>query len=96
MESAISKGKETLESAPKITEAPDFLAIMPLLKAEYEYSMHVRGDNTPEYAKYLGYLDAGELYPEFKHIPCNSFLEDLLAGKTEKPYPDGLENVRMK
>lgn len=54
--------------------------------AEYEYSKCLRGDNSPEYAKYLGYLDARELYPDFKPITFDDFLVDLLAGKVEKPH----------
>lgn len=52
---------------------------------EYDYSKYVRGDNTPEYAKYLGYLDARELYPDFKPITYREFLTDLVGGKIEKP-----------
>ncbi|KAK6971974.1 glycoside hydrolase [Favolaschia claudopus] len=52
--------------------------------AEYDYSKYVRGDNTPQYAKYLGYLDARELYPEFKPIGFRDFLGELLEGKVEK------------
>ncbi|KAG7125611.1 pinoresinol-lariciresinol reductase 3 like protein [Verticillium longisporum] len=34
--------------------------------AQYFYTLAVRGDNTPENAKYLGYLDARELYPDLQ------------------------------
>lgn len=32
--------------------------------AEYRNLLGIRGENTPEYARYLGYLDARELYPD--------------------------------
>lgn len=32
---------------------------------QYRISWCVRGDNTPEYADYLGYLDFWQLFPEF-------------------------------
>lgn len=32
---------------------------------QYHISWCVRGDNTPEYADYLGYLDFWKLYPCF-------------------------------
>ncbi|KAF7342395.1 Glycoside hydrolase [Mycena venus] len=54
--------------------------------AEYEFSKYVRTDNTPEYAKYLGYLDARELYPEFKPKTFREFLGELFEGKVENPY----------
>ncbi|KAF7342394.1 Glycoside hydrolase [Mycena venus] len=54
--------------------------------AEYEFSKYVRADNTPEYAKYLGYLDARDLYPKFKPKTFREFLGELFEGKVEKPY----------
>lgn len=43
----------------------------------------------PENAKYLGYLDARELYPDFKAISFESFVKEILDGKAKKPYADG-------
>ncbi|KAF7342587.1 Glycoside hydrolase [Mycena sanguinolenta] len=53
--------------------------------ADYENSKYVRGDNTPAYAKYLGYLDARELYPEFRPRTFRVFVAELLEGKGEMP-----------
>ncbi|KAL1625519.1 hypothetical protein SLS56_007341 [Neofusicoccum ribis] len=53
---------------------------------DYQYSKYVRGDNQIEYAKYLGYLDAQELFPDFQPIKFRDFLKDLLDGKIEKPH----------
>jgi len=55
---------------------------------DYTYSKYVRGDNTPAYAKYLGYLDAKELYPNFQPTRFTEFARELLDGKMEKIYPD--------
>ncbi|KAF7325433.1 Glycoside hydrolase [Mycena kentingensis (nom. inval.)] len=55
---------------------------------DYAHSKYVREDNTPEYAKYLGYLDANELYPEFTPTTFRKFLGEVLAGKIERPYKD--------
>lgn len=49
---------------------------------QYYYSWGVRGDNTPEAAKYLGYLDVKELYPDVSGRSMRSFLEDILDGET--------------
>jgi hypothetical protein len=46
----------------------------------------VRGDNTPANAAYLGYLNARELYPEFKPKGFEEFARELLDGKLSKPY----------
>lgn len=32
---------------------------------QYRISWCIRGDNTPQYAEYLGYLDFWKLYPRF-------------------------------
>jgi hypothetical protein len=59
---------------------------MGLYVAEYRLSWGIRGDNTPEYARYLGYLDGKELYPDFEFTPFESYVGELLEGKAERPY----------
>ena len=54
--------------------------------AEYEYSKYVRTDNRGEYARYLGYLDARELYPDLQPKKFWEFVQDLLDGKVRRPY----------
>ena len=54
---------------------------------QYHHSKYIRADNTIENAKYLGYLNARELYPDFKPISFEQFVKDLLAGTARKPYP---------
>ncbi|KAK7707327.1 hypothetical protein SLS57_009348 [Botryosphaeria dothidea] len=44
-----------------------------LHSAQSLYSYGFRGDNTPWNAKFLGYLDARELYPEFRTISFEEF-----------------------
>ncbi|KAJ7214931.1 hypothetical protein GGX14DRAFT_609778 [Mycena pura] len=53
---------------------------------DYNYSKYVRGDNTPAYAAYLGYLDAQELYPNVQPRNFRAFVAEVLDGKAEKPY----------
>ncbi|KAJ7024454.1 hypothetical protein C8F04DRAFT_1131378 [Mycena alexandri] len=53
---------------------------------DYNYSKYVRGDNTPQYAAYLGYLDARELYPDFRPKGFEEFIHDVLNGKGEQVY----------
>ncbi|KAF7329630.1 Glycoside hydrolase family 33 protein [Mycena kentingensis (nom. inval.)] len=55
---------------------------------DYAHSKYVREDNTPEYAKYLGYLDANELYPDFTPTTFREFMGEVLAGKVERPYKE--------
>lgn len=55
---------------------------------EYQISWGARGDNTPEYAKFLGYLTSKELYPDLKFRSFQSFLEEVLAGNAHTVYKD--------
>ncbi|KAI9711846.1 MAG: hypothetical protein M1820_001991 [Bogoriella megaspora] len=54
---------------------------------QYKYSKYIREDNTLDVGKYLGYLDAKELYPEFKPIAFKEYVVELLNGKSLVPYP---------
>jgi hypothetical protein len=53
---------------------------------EYYVSKYVRKDNTLKNARYLGYLDARDLYPDFKPISFSEQIESLLNGLGERPY----------
>lgn len=56
-----------------------------LHSAQSLYSYGFRGDNTPWNAKFLGYLDARELYPEFRTISFEEFVRASAAGKLPRP-----------
>jgi hypothetical protein len=60
----------------------------------YAYSKFVREDNCPVNAKYLGYLDTREMYPDFKPISFEQFVREVLQGEAKKPYTGGrLERI---
>ncbi|KAJ7065688.1 hypothetical protein C8F01DRAFT_982107 [Mycena amicta] len=63
---------------------------------DYHFSMFVRGDNTPENAEYLGYLDARQLYPDFKPVRFREFLQEVLDGKAQKPYGELVMTVGVE
>jgi hypothetical protein len=46
----------------------DFGGLGTFINSQLFYSWGIRGDNTPEYAEYLGYLSGEELYPGFEYI----------------------------
>lgn len=48
--------------------------------------MGVRGDNTPEIAEFLGYLDCKKLYPDFEAITFEACCREILEGKAATPY----------
>ncbi|KAL3440597.1 hypothetical protein BJX65DRAFT_290179 [Aspergillus insuetus] len=72
----------------------DNMARVAVWSAEYDVSKYVRRDNTPENARYLGYLDTKELYPDFRPITFTTFIDELLAGKAQKLYQDQFEFLR--
>ncbi|KAL2888886.1 isoflavone reductase [Ceratocystis lukuohia] len=82
--------KEELESSISECEAEmaksNQTDMLKLGMSQYKHLLGIRGDNTPEKAKYLGYLDARELYPEIEAIPLESYIQDMLDGKLKAPY----------
>lgn len=74
----------------------DPMARYPVFTTEYNVSKYVRRDNTPENARYLGYLDTKELYPDFTPNTFSAFVDELLAGKARKLYQGRFEFMRKK
>ncbi|KAG8165575.1 hypothetical protein KVR01_004127 [Diaporthe batatas] len=64
----------------------DTRALQMLWSFEYQYSWGIRGDNTPENAKYLGYLLGKELYPDMEFTSYESYIKSLLDGTATRPY----------
>jgi len=81
METQLSEARKLLANDPDNIQYLGAVA-----SAEYDYSKYVRMDNRPEYAKYLGYLDARALYPDFEPKCLKAFVVDLLDGKIKRPY----------
>lgn len=81
VEAQVSNFKLACEKSPG-----DQMKRLMLYRAQYDYSKYIRQDNKPSYARYLGYLDARELYPDFKPIPFHDFLVEVLDGKAVRPY----------
>ncbi|KAF5005215.1 hypothetical protein FDECE_8336 [Fusarium decemcellulare] len=54
--------------------------------AQYKYLLGIRGDDTPEHAKYLGYLDVKELYPDVVATPFEKYVEDSVYGRIKTVY----------
>ncbi len=52
-------------------------------------SWGIRGDNTPEYAKYLGYVTCKELYPDMNFLSFEKYMKhEVLPGKAKGVYGD--------
>ncbi|KAJ6130781.1 hypothetical protein N7512_003561 [Penicillium capsulatum] len=66
----------------------DPIKFIPRYLAEYQYSWGIRGDNNPEYAKYLGYHLTSDLYPDFKPTDFREYLESVIRGTAKGIYQD--------
>ncbi|KAI1373984.1 NAD(P)-binding protein [Hypoxylon crocopeplum] len=74
--------KALASSRPALVKNPtDFSARLNLVLYEYINSWGFRGDNTPESAAYLGYLDFKELYPGVTGKTMRTFFQEILDGK---------------
>lgn len=80
---AIRSSISNIEATQPSADSPDFVM---LAQYQYWYSCCVRGDNTPEYAKYLGYLTTKELYPDAKWISLESYAQEVLDGNAKRVY----------
>lgn len=69
-------------------DVADMAALMVKVPAQYMHSWGVRGDNTPEYAKYLGYLTSKELYPDMQFTSFESYFDEALAGTAKTVYEE--------
>ncbi len=70
-----------VEADAELAQHPDAHTLVWTL--EYMYSWGIRGDNTPEHAQYLGYLNGKELYPEIKLTTVEEYFKEVLSGKSE-------------
>jgi hypothetical protein len=79
---AIEGAQEVLKTNPN-----DYAGLFTLIVNQYFESWAVRGDNTPEAAAYLGYLDFKTLYPDVQGKTFESIFKEVLEGK-----PGGYKN----
>jgi hypothetical protein len=71
----------------------DVMSLFQKIGSQYQISWGVRGDNTPEYARYLGYLDVKELYPDFDFLKFEPYLMNVVEGKAEPLHAEMKANV---
>ncbi|OHW96471.1 isoflavone reductase family protein [Colletotrichum incanum] len=59
---------------------------------QYRKSSGLRGDNTPEYARYLGYQIAKDLYPDLTGNSFENFCKEALKGKKREAVAAAAQN----
>lgn len=62
---------------------------------QYVLSWGIRGDNTPEKAKELGYVTSKELWPEMEFVKYEDFLQDVVEGRAKPVYEDKREGYQQ-
>lgn len=62
---------------------------------QYMLSLGIRGDNTPEKAKELGYVTSKELWPEMGFVKYEDFLKDVVEGRAKPVYEDQREGYQQ-
>lgn len=64
----------------------DLKSLISLVRNQLFNSFAIRGDNTPENAEYLGYINGKELYPDLDYITYESFMKEALEGRAKRVY----------
>ncbi|PGH27363.1 hypothetical protein AJ80_00841 [Polytolypa hystricis UAMH7299] len=80
--------KQALDANPSDTGS----MIMRFIR-EYQFSWGIRGDNTPEYAKFLGYISSKELYPDLEFRDFGTYLKEVLDGKATPVYASSKDSL---
>lgn len=83
---AVEEAKAAVSAGNHGTLQAAYYATMGVYKAEYNFSKYVREDNTRANALYLGYVDARELYPEFKPRSFEGTVREVLSGTAVTLY----------
>jgi hypothetical protein len=73
----------------------NLINILDYFDFSYYKSWDVLGENTPEYARYLGYLVSKDLYPNLEGISFQSFIKETLEVGL-KPIYDSLRDEMKK
>lgn len=87
--------QQIAEADAKLQENPgDAVARGRKVLAQYALSVGIRGENTPEFAKYLGYLDGKKLYPNVKFTPFETYVKEVLLGKAKGAYEESMPMMK--
>ncbi|KAK5049547.1 hypothetical protein LTR84_004476 [Exophiala bonariae] len=81
--------QQIAEADVKLKDSPeDFKARAQKVLAQYALSWGIRGENTPQFAKYLGYLDGKQLYPDVDFTSFESYLQEVISGSAQGVYDE--------
>lgn len=80
-------------AAALVVDPADAGALWTKVNGEIQHSLEIRGDNTPETAKSLGYLIGKELFPDMAFRSFRDLAQEVLDGKGVPLYES---NERFK
>lgn len=81
--------KRIADATVKWKEDPtNFGLSLQVIGSQYQRSWGIKGENTPEYAKYLGYVTSKELYPDMSFIKFEDYLKEVVDGNARGVYEE--------
>jgi hypothetical protein len=84
----LSQGTEDEIEAGIAANKDDPMKSMDYYQYTYLKSFDIMGENTPEYARYLGYLIGKDLYPDIKGISFEDFVQETIEKGLEPMYEE--------
>ena len=88
IEKRIEDGLEAFKADPT-----NLFTGLQVIGGQYMRSWGIKGENTPEYAKYLSYVTSKELYPDMKFIKFEDYLKGVVDGKAKGVYAEMKEQL---
>jgi hypothetical protein len=78
---------DTIDAAmARYEQDPSPVNLLGLSSTQYARSIWFRGDNLPQRALYLGYLNGKELYPDLEYVSFSDYVNELVAGTGKGVY----------
>lgn len=91
--SQLQRTAEEIETGIAATK-DEPLKIMDYYQYTYQKSYDIMGENTPEYARHLGYLIGKDLYPDMKGIAFEDFFNETLETGLKPMYEEHADWLR--
>ena len=88
VEADIAEALPKIQSGMDLRSGEGLITAFKVVARQYVRSWGIRGDNTPEKAKELGYVTSKELWPEMEFVKYEDFLSDVVEGEVKPVYDE--------
>lgn len=88
VEADIADGLPKIMGGMDLRSGEGLIVAFNVVARQYIRSWGIRGDNTPEKAKELGYVTSKELWPEMEFVNYEGFLGDVVKGVAKPVYEE--------